>query len=164
MTVRLSPTRRVVCEATIELPISAGAAWGQLRDFRTTAKHDLFHSRVWIDGDIPRAGANIRIEHRYLCWKTIRTGRILRWNECSDFAFSDLCQTDASRAFPHVMSYRVEKITQSQCRLRIRVGGRWTAPIPRWISRIWLWWVFSHIVRSARNEMLRYAIAISNNK
>ena len=163
MKVKISPTRRVVCEATVELPISAGAAWGQLRDFRSTAKHDLFHSHIWIEGEIPRAGANIRIEHRYLFWKTIRTGRILRWNERTGFAFSDLCQTDATRAFPHVLSYRVHQTTPNQCRLRIRVGGRWTAPLPRWLGRIWLWWVFTHVVRNARNQLLAYALATKAN-
>ena len=160
MTVRINPTGRVVCRAKIDLPLSAGAVWGQLRDLRSSARHDPFHAHVEIEGNVPRVGAELRIVHRHLLWQSIRVGRILRWNEGEGFAFSDLCQRDPSRAFPHVLSYHVEAITPASCRLIIFVGGRWTAPIPRWLGRLWLWWVFSHVVRTVENEMLRFALAM----
>jgi hypothetical protein len=160
MIIRIFPSRRVVCDATIELPISAGAAWGQLRDFQSSARHDPFHSKIWIEGNVPKTGANLRIEHRYLLARATRVGRILRWEERVGFAFSDLREKFPSRAFPHVLSYRLEHLTNSTSRLRIRVGGRWTAPIPRWLGRIWLWWVFSHVVRTVQNQLLRFALVI----
>jgi hypothetical protein len=162
MTVRITSTRRVVCEAAIQLPITAGAAWGQLRDLRSSARHDPFHSRICIYGDVPRAGAFLRIEHRYLLIRIVRIGRILKWRERSGFAFSDLCRTNSARAFPHVISYRVEPIDKASCVVHIKVGGRWTLPGPRWMGRIWLWWIFSHQVRTARNALLRFALAIAS--
>lgn len=104
MTIRISPTGRVVCSATLQLPLSAGKAWGQLRDFKSSATHDPFHAAITIEGGTPRSGARLTILHRHLLWQSTRAGEILRWKEGSGFAFSDLCQTDSSRAFPHVLS------------------------------------------------------------
>ena len=160
MKVFISRTRRVVCEAMINLPISAGAAWGQLRDVRASGTHDPFHSSIRIEGNVPRAGAKLEIEHQYILWRTTRIGRILRWNERTGFAFSDLCRSDPQRAFPHIFTLELQPIDSASCRLRIRVGGRWTAPLPKWIGRIWLWWVFSQLVRNTTNYLLRFAIAV----
>jgi hypothetical protein len=162
--IEIFSNRRVLCEAAIELPLSMGAAWGQLRDFRNSARHDPFHSHICIEGDVPRAGANLKIEHRYLFARTLRVGRILQWNERSGFAFSDLCERDFNRAFPHVLSYQLERRTETSCVLRIRVGGRWTAPTPRWVGKVWLWWVFSHVVRTVRNQLLAFAVLQASRK
>ena len=65
-----------MCEAVMRLPLSSGAAWGQLRDFRSSARHDPFHAQITIEGNVPRAGAKLLIEHRYLLKKSVRLGRI----------------------------------------------------------------------------------------
>ncbi len=143
--------------------MSASVAWGQLRDFRSSASHDPFHAGIKIEGGVPRAGARLEILHRHLFWQSVRVGRILRWQEGSGFAFSDLCRGDSSRAFPHVLSYQLEAVSEKACRLNLFVGGRWTANVPRSIGRIWLWWVFSQVVRTVENQMLRFALAMRGN-
>ncbi len=160
MTVRIHRNGRVCCRASIDLPLSIGAVWGQLRDFRSSATHDPVHAWIVIDGDVPRAGAKLQIVHRHLLWQSVRIGRILRWEEGVGYAFSDLYRGDSLRAFPHVLSYQLEAVSPGSCRLMIFVGGRWTAPVPRWIGRIWLWWVFSHVVRTVENQMLRFAVGM----
>jgi hypothetical protein len=163
MMIRIHRHRRVTCRATVDLPMSASVAWGQLRDFRTTAAHDPFHVKIEIECGVPRAGAPLKILHRYLLLESMRVGRILRWREGSGFAFSDLCRTDASRAFPHVLSYELEPISQNACRLHIYVGGKWTPYIPPWMGQLWLRWVFSQLVRTAENQLLRFALAMRLN-
>ena len=158
MTIRISPKGRVVCFATIELPLSAVTAWGQLRNFRDSARHDPFHAKIDIDGDVPRVGAALQIEHRYFLWQTTRIGKILRWQEGHGFAFSDLCKADTRRAFPHVLSYQLLEKSDHSCQLEIRVGGRWTSPLPHWLARLWLWWVFGFVVHTVRNELLQFAL------
>ena len=153
--IRIAPGRRVTCTATINLPLSPGAAWGQLRHLPTSATHDPFHARVTVG-----SGGRLVIEHRYLVFRTLRVGRVLWWREGVGFAFSDLCRRDPQAAFPHVLSYRLEPVGPAACRLHVRVGGRWTLPGPRWIGQLWLRWVFGHVVRTARNELLTYAVAI----
>jgi hypothetical protein len=153
LVVQISATGRVACTAVTSLPLSITAAWGQLRHLPTSATHDPFHARVHVG----RSGALV-IEHRYLVFRTVRVGRVLWWREGIGFAFSDLSRTDAAAAFPHVLSYRLEPVGPQACRLHVRVGGRWTLPGPRWIGRLWLRWVFGHVVRTVRNEMLRYAV------
>ncbi len=138
MTVKISSTGRVACQATIALPLSARTVWGQLRDFRSSAMHDPFHAEIVIDGAVPRVGAQLKIAHRYVLARSDRVGRILRWNEGVGFAFSDLCASDPGRAFPHVLSYQVQEVSPNSCQLRVFVGGKWTARGPRWIGRVWL--------------------------
>ena len=152
--IRIHPTRRVTCTAAVELPLSAGAAWGQLRHLPTSATHDPFHARVTVG-----PGGSLVIEHRYVAFRTTRVGRVLWWREGIGFAFSDLNRRDPSAAFPHVLSYRLEPMGPAACRLHVRVGGRWTLPGPRSVGHLWLWWVFGHVVRTVRNDLLRYAVA-----
>jgi hypothetical protein len=160
MIVRISSTNRVVCRATIQLPMSAGMTWGQLRDFRSSAMHDPFHAKIEIHGGLPVAGARLTILHRQLLWHTTRAGRILRWKEGSGFAFSDLSVRNPAEAFPHVLSYHLEAVDSARCKLHVFVGGRWTAPIWRWLGRLWLWWVFLHVVRTVEVKLLRFALGM----
>ncbi len=156
MAVRIHADGRVECTATIALPLSSTAAWGQLRHLPTSATHDPFHARVTVGPD-----RSLVIEHRYVLFRTMRVGRVLWWREGTGFAFSDLCSRDAGAAFPHVLSYRLEPTGPATCRLHVRVGGRWTLPGPRWVGHLWLRWVFGHVVRTVRNELLRYAVSQS---
>jgi hypothetical protein len=157
MDVRITSSRRVTCTATIPVPLSAGTAWGQLRHLPTSATHDPFHACVTVG-----PGGSLLIEHNYLGLRTTRVGRVLWWREGIGFAFSDLSGRDAAAAFPHVLSYRLEPTSPTTCRLHVRVGGRWTLPGPRWIGRLWLRWVFGHVVRTVRNQLFQYAVAMSH--
>jgi hypothetical protein len=143
----------------IDLPMSTVTVWGQLRDLRSSATHDPFHKTISIDGNRPRPGAHLQIEHQYLLFKTTRVGRILIWREGCEFAFSDLCRSDPTRAFPHVIRYRLEPINDRQSRLHLIVTGRWTLGGPRWIGRIWLSWVFWRVVTTTTNQLLIFAVA-----
>ena len=157
--VNLSASGRVDCRAVIDVPLSAVAAWGQLRDFGRYARHDYFHAHFEVSGGVPRAGARLRIGHRFGPFAVGRVGRIVRWREGEGYAFSDLSTAGPRRGFPHVFSYRLEAVDECRCRLHLRVGGRWTAPVPRWAARAWLWWVFSAIVVRVENDLLRFALA-----
>jgi hypothetical protein len=150
---------RVECFARLELPLSAGRAWGQLRDFRTFAAQDFFHTGVRVRGDVPRAGAAIEIPHQFGPFRVTRVGRILSWEEGSGYSFSDLSRRRPRAAFPHAYRYEVNSLDAARCCLDVSIRGRWTLRIlPRWLVRLWLAWVFSHIVRSVENRLLVAAL------
>jgi hypothetical protein len=148
----------VHCEASIPIPMPLTTTWGQLRDFHRFAALDHFHASIKINGNIPRAGASMLILHRFGCFKIIRSGRILRWQENVGYAFSDLSTRGNHRGFPHVIALHLESQTLTSCRLHVRVDGRWTAPVPKWIAKLWLRWVFSHLTRSIENQLLNFVL------
>ena len=76
MAVEITSSRRVTCTARIDLPLSTGAAWGQLRHLPTAAVHDPFHAAVNVG-----PGGTLVIEHRYLGVRVLRVGRVLWWRE-----------------------------------------------------------------------------------
>jgi hypothetical protein len=150
---------RVECLARLELPLSATRAWGRLRDFRTFAAQDFFHTNVRVDGDAPRAGAALEIPHRFGPFRVTRVGRILSWEEGRGYRFSDLSRRRPRAAFPHAYRYELHPLGGDRCCLAISIRGRWTLRImPRWLVRLWLAWVFSHIVRSVENQLLAAAL------
>ena len=159
MSVRVSRRGAVDCRRTLELPLSAISVWGQIRDFQRYARHDFFHAEMTITGGTPRAGAKLTLCHRYAGLRAERVGRILIWREGDGYSFSDLSLRGPRSGFPHVFSYRVEAAGEQACRLHIRVSGLWTSRyVPRWIARLWLGWIFAHIVRTVRNELLLFHI------
>ena len=159
MTVRVSPSHAVDCHAVLRLPVSAVSIWGQLRDFRKYASQDFFHAEIEIEGDTPCAGAKLKLCHRYAGLRTDRVGRILAWREGVGYSFSDLSTRGTRTGFPHIFTYRIEPMGETACHLHIRVRGKWTAHIfPRCITRLWLLWVFTHIVRKIENELLLYQL------
>lgn len=172
---------RVECVAELHLPLPASVAWGQLRDFRRSAAHDYFHSVIHVAGGVPRQGAALVLEHRFLLLRVRRVGRILRWREWREpsrgeagrggaaanrgggvpnpglagYSFSDLSTAGPLVGFPHVFSYYLSAAGPEACRLQVVVRGKWTAQaVPRWASRLWLGWVFHHVVHSAQNQLL----------
>jgi hypothetical protein len=147
----------VECSAALELPLPATSVWGQIRDFHRYAQQDFFHADLEIEGGMPRPGARLKLTHRYAGVRIARAGRILVWREGIGFSYSDLSRSGPRHGFPHVLSYRLEPVGAAQCRLHVSVRGRWTARrIPRPLARLWLRWVFSHLVRSVQNELLIY--------
>jgi len=150
---------RVDCRAVVRLPISAGKTWGQIRDFRRFASQELFHAQLQVDGGVPRAGAAIRMTHRFFLFRVIRVGRICRWREGAGFAFSDLSPRGALRGFPHVFSYQIDPLSPDACDLHLRVAGKWTArAVTRWLAWLWLKWIMAVIVRRVENELMAYQL------
>ena len=153
---------RVVCRAVVEVPLGAGAAWGQLRDFRRFAAQDFFHVAVRVERGGVRRGARLEIDHRFGPFFVTRVGRILQWAEGVGYSFSDLSRRGPRAGFPHVYRYRLRPGGPSRCVLEITIAGRWTARfLPRPLVRLWLRWVFSHIVFSVHNALLAYALSTS---
>ncbi|MDB5299449.1 MAG: hypothetical protein JWO87_1112 [Phycisphaerales bacterium] len=158
---RISITRRgaVNCQAAIDLPLSAISVWGQLRDFTRYAQQDFFHADISIEGGLPRVGARLTLSHRYAGLGLCRVGKILVWREGVGYSFSDLSTRGPRSGFPHVFGYRITPLGPAKCRLFISVRGLWTAGlVPRWAARFWLRWVFGHVVRTVRNDLLLFQI------
>jgi hypothetical protein len=167
--VRIGRNGAVHCRAALRLPMSAGAAWGELRDFTRYASQDTFHAEFRIDGGAPRCGARFVVTHRFLLFSVQRVGRILRWREFdhpvlgddlppvrpAGYSFSDLSRRGPRHGFPHTFSYYLRPTGAAACTLDIVVRGRWTARfIPKWAARLWLAWVFAQVVVSVRNSLL----------
>jgi hypothetical protein len=49
--IRVTRDCRVICDATIDVPMSAPRTWGQLRDFARYACTDPFHVDLQIEGN-----------------------------------------------------------------------------------------------------------------
>lgn len=163
--VRLRRPGKVECRASLRIPLGAISVWGQLRDFSRYARQDFFHAGPEIDGGIPRKGAKLSLSHAYAGLRFHRVGRILVWREGVGYSFSDLSIRGPRCGFPHVFSYRLEPLGPDYCRLHISVRGRWTAWwIPPPVAWLWLWWVFSHVVRSIRNELLLFRVWRRRNR
>ena len=149
--------------------MSAGSAWGELRDFTRYAAQDTFHAEFRIEGDIPRSGARFVVTHRFLLFSVRRVGRILRWRELDRLRRTDgrparppcglqLQRLVSARLCATGSRTRSAIISVPRARLRtleIVVRGRWTArPVPRWAASLWLRWVFGQVVMSVRNSLL----------
>jgi hypothetical protein len=155
----LTKAGAVDCWATLGLPLSARSVWGQIRDFARYSRQDIFHAEPMVEGGIARQGARIRLSHRYVGLRFERVGRILWWREGVGYAFSDLSRRGPRVGFPHVFAFRIEPVDAGHCRLHVRVRGRWTArAVPRFVARLWLRWVFAHVMRSVNAELMMYRI------
>jgi hypothetical protein len=146
MIIRVDEHWRVRALSSIELPLPAAAVWGQMRHFEHFLTADPLHARITVeqlgpDAATPR-GAVLRISHRLLGIGPDRTGRIVRWREGKELAFSDLSRRGRDIGFPHICGYRLEATGPERSRLTSYAIGRWTATwMPRWLVRAWLWWV-----------------------
>ena len=159
---------RVDASASIDLHLSASVVWGQMRDIAHFLTIDPLHFRVRGDrkknqGDKESAndrqhitsnpvGTGLVIEHRFLGIGPDRRSRILRWKEGEGYAVSDLSRLGNQCGFPHVCVYEINTNSVTTSRLLVSVRGKWTATwMPRWATRLWLWWVLkstaTHITR-----------------
>ena len=158
--IEVTPSGRVTCRASIGLPMPAAVAWGQLRDFRRFAAQDFFHAAVRVERGGVRRGAALEIDHRFGPFSATRVGRILQWREGSGYSFSDLSRRGPRAGFPHVYRYDLHPLCESRCALDVIVAGLWTMPlVPRPLVRLWLLWVFSHIVRRVEFELIASYLA-----
>ena len=158
MRIRIGRHGAVDCSATLRVPLPAVAVWGQLRDFPRYAQQDFFHAEMCIEGGIARQGAALTMRHRFAGFTVCRVGRICQWREGERFSFSDLSTRGPRSGFPHVFSCRVRPVADSATDVDIRVRGKWTARVPRLLARLWLAWVFGHIVRQTEQQLLLYCI------
>ena len=157
--IHISAGGAVDCRSMLDVPLSAVSVWGQIRDFRRFARLDFFHARIEIDGDVPRAGAFLRMTHQFVFFKVQRIGRIAWWREGLGFSFSDLSLRGVRHGFPHVFGYRIRETGPARCQVEVRVRGLWTARrVPRWLARLWLRWVFSHAVSNVNRQLLAYKL------
>lgn len=162
--IAISFSGAVRCRAALDVPLSLTSVWGQIRDFDKFAQLDLFHSNINLKGGVVRQGAILEMQHRYGPFAVRRVGRILVWKENVGYSFSDLSRRGPRAGFPHVFSYRLESTGEQTCRLHVAVTGRWTADfIPRPFARLWLCWVFGHVMRGVEQQLLIYQIWRTRN-
>lgn len=161
MTITIDHRWRVRAEASFDLPVSAGAAWGQMRDWRRFLTIDPLHARL---DDIRSpakpspAGTTFLLRHRLLGVGPTRRGRLLSWHEGRGYAISDLSRRPGRVGFPHVCTYAVESIDADRCRVTLGARGLWTATRgPRWLVRLWLAWVLRATESRVRAEFDAYA-------
>lgn len=82
------------------------------------------------------------LEHRAFGLAFRRYGRLLRWIEGREYAFSDLSGRGAKQGFPHVFFVSVAPVSSAgerRSRLTVEIKGKWTS---RWISgSVAQWWL-----------------------
>lgn len=155
--VTIDASWRVRAVGRVVLPLPAGEAWRLMRDWRRFLTDDPLHRSVAIVRSGPRpgspAGTRIVIRHRVLGLGPDRIGRVLRWEEGRGYAVSDLSRRGPRRGFPHVCTYRLEPLGERECLLEFGARGLWTARwTPRWMARVWLWWVIAATAARCRTR------------
>ena len=155
---------RVDASHVVDLPMSASAVWGQMRDLRRFITIDPLHQRVRVEQctaarAIPRQGDALVIEHRLLGIGVDRISRVLRWREGRGYAVSDLSKRGVHVGFPHVCVYDVQPTGERTARLTIAARGRWTATfLPRALVKLWLWWIMRSTAARIEAELLSLAL------
>lgn len=135
----VSPTYRVRAELTLRWPVTRAFAWQHMADLPRFATADIFHERIHGLSDGIAIGKQIWIDHAFGPVYLQRTGRLLRWREGEEYAFSDLSLRHPHRAFPHVYDYRLSPLPDGSTQLQQIVTGKWTATwMPRELVRCWL--------------------------
>ncbi len=154
---------RVNASHAFNLPLSASAVWGQMRDLLHFVSLDPLHVRLRFADEhdskpIPKPGDALVIEHRLCGLGPNRRSRLLRWREGRGYAISDLSQRGAHIGFPHVCMYDLQPVGTRTSRLTITARGKWTATrLPRWLVKAWLWWVLRATAARIRAEMMMVA-------
>ncbi len=168
---------RVDATAWLDVPLSASAVWGQMRDFQRFLTLDPLHRRVRVAdaalrtrrvAEVPGApgapipvGTPLIIEHGLLGIGVNRRSRLLRWREGRGFAVSDLSNRGDHTGFPHACIYEVTPLDAWSARLTVAARGRWTATwMPRWLVRLWLAWVLASTLSHLRVELRRFRRAV----
>jgi hypothetical protein len=145
MKIDISPSWRIHARGSVDVPLSATAVWGQMRDIAEFLCIDPLHSRVLAPPGLSGAmllGSSIIIQHRFLGIGVDRIGRVLRIDDGHGFVVSDLSIRGTRVGFPHVCIYRLEPLTPDRSRIHITARGKWTATwLPRLFIKAWLWWI-----------------------
>lgn len=162
MRISIDDRWRVRAESSLEVPLSATAAWGQMRDWRRFLTIDPLHERL-DDVRPPQhsgpAGTTFLIRHRFMGIGPTRLGRMLSWNEGRGYAISDISSRGRRVGFPHVCTYGVEGAGEGRSRVVLGARGVWTARWwPRWMVRAWLGWVLLATEARVRAEFERVVV------
>lgn len=161
VTIELSPQYRVRASARVNIPLTASAVWGQMRDFAWFTTLDPFHARMRVMSPELRPGARIVIEHRFLGIGFNRVGRVLQWNEGSGYGFSDLSKRGVRVGFPHIYQYEARPLGNCRSCIQVTVRGRWTSKwLPRVLVSAWLRFVMAHLAARIRIAMLDHALRL----
>jgi hypothetical protein len=148
VTITIDSAWRVRASGTVDVPVSATAAWGQMRDVLGFLAIDPLHVKVEATSQPDEAGSprgmQLVLRHRLAGIGPDRVGRVLTWREGEGYAVSDLSRRGVRVGFPHVCIYRVEPRVAGGSRVTIAARGVWTARwMPRWLVRAWLWWAIT---------------------
>jgi hypothetical protein len=131
--------------------------WTQIADLDTFLTIDPFHHKVTLMRPAAAVGVDLVLSHNAFGRRFLRFGRILRWHEGREYAFSDLSSKGVRHGFPHVFFVRIEPPpahVPDGCRLAITVRGKWTSrTIPKWLGLCWLRYVCSEHARLLRKAM-----------
>ena len=151
MSIIIRRNNSIDAEHDIILPRSASYIWGQMRDWKWFMTRDPLHYQI----DITNWGRReMMIDHRFLGISIKRRARLLRWNEGSGFAFSDLSKRGNDCGFPHVCEYTLHPIDDHSCRLTIAARGKWTANwVPLFARKLWLTWILGETARHIHHAM-----------
>jgi hypothetical protein len=147
--------RAIRARITGVLPMTAAALWRRAADLPRFLTIDPFHVHVVLMRPRPAAGVDVLLLHNAFGWRFARFGRILRWREGQEYAFSDFSPRDQA-GFPHVFFISVEPLPDKPqfSRLTIDVRGKWTSRlIPPWLGRIWVWYVSREHARLLRKGL-----------
>jgi hypothetical protein len=146
---------RVNCSGELTVPLPASIVWGQMRDLLRFICIDPLHAAArTLDGQPPRQGSRLIIQHRFLGLGPDRLSRVLTWHEGRGYSLSDLSQRGNRTGFPHICTYHVAPITETTSRLLITARGRWTATfLPRWAAKLWMWWILASTEAHLRHEL-----------
>jgi len=161
MRITIDERWRVRGEASLTLPVSSSAAWGQLRDWRRFLTIDPLHERIDVvraaASDSPR-GTTFVLHHRFLGIGPDRDGRLLTWREGVGYAISDLSRRGVRVGFPHIYSYAIQPLDAARTRLDLGLRGLWTARwIPRPLIRAWIAIILRATEFRIRAEFAAYA-------
>jgi hypothetical protein len=137
--------RTIDIAINVNLQQSKEAVWKKVSDLRRFLTIDPFHEQVILMRDEPDVGVHLALRHNACGWRFWRFGKILRWREGSEVAFSDLSRHGRRCGFPHIFFIHLRPENHAlkpRTVLTIRVRGKWTSHfVPVAVGRFWIWLV-----------------------
>ena len=133
--------RAIRTDMVFEVPRDHRAVWDRIADLTRFLTVDPFHERVVLMRGRPAAGVDLALYHNAFGRRSLRLGRILRWQEGIGFAFSDLSRRGSGCDFPHVffVAVQADPGRPNQARVTIKIRGKWTSRVvPIWAGRGWV--------------------------
>jgi hypothetical protein len=155
--VSINKRRRVRLLAEIETTLPREHVWHAMSHLEAFTTCDPFHTRVRSVDNAPIAhGSSIKIIHGFFGVGITRVGRVLRWEENTGYAFSDLSPRGPKLGFPHIYGYRLRDLPGGGCALTVSVRGVWTMrALPRRYVAAWLTGVMWLIEMLLRRRLAR---------
>ncbi len=159
-----SSIRRSAVRLRLEVHVAEDAdeLWRRVSDLQSFLTIDPFHEKITLMRTEPAPGVHVVLWHNTFGRRSVRFGKILRWEEGRGYALSDLSQRGPHRDFPHVFFILVEPMNagaesvngQVRSRLTIDVRGKWTSRwIPAAVGLCWMRWVMREHARLLRKAL-----------